>query len=287
MDVIALAVANRYAEKIASGFKEINVNSDNHLIIKSKDDIVFDAGEIKTIKGDKGDKGDTGSIKFIIVSELPTEDIDETAIYLLPTGDTQNAYDEYIYVDGVFEPLGQTQIEVDLSDYVKNTDYATNEKAGVIKSNLGFGTFMYDGILIGANKDYNDYSNAHVQTLISKGTLENVITGKGLVSNTDYATTTKAGVGRTSTTYGTIMGASGTTFAVANAQKSDIEQKKSNYKPIVPSTLDYSIKIGLTTNTETLTDEEKAKVQNWLGITDLIGSIETALQTLNNGEGVE
>ena len=37
-------------------------------------------------------------------------------------------------------------------------------------------------------------------------------------------------------------------------------------KPITPTYLDYAVKVGLTTNTETLTEEEKAKAQTWLGL---------------------
>lgn len=87
------------------------------------------------LQGEKGEKGDAGSIKFIIVNELPSENIDEAAIYMksIEEPDTQNTYQEYIYVNGVWELLGTAQVQVDLTDYVKNTDYATQAKAGVIE----------------------------------------------------------------------------------------------------------------------------------------------------------
>lgn len=106
---------------------------DNVVTITKKDGTT----KSENVKGDKGDKGDAGSIKFIIVNELPTEDIDESAIYMKPTEnpDEQNTYEEYIYVNGVWESLGITQVEVNLTDYVKFTDYPNPNKAGVIKIN--------------------------------------------------------------------------------------------------------------------------------------------------------
>lgn len=66
-------------------------------------------------------------------------------------------------------------------------------------------------------------------------------------------------------------------IAISAAQQDEIASKNQDYRPIVPSNLDYAVKVSLTTNTETLTDEEKAQAQSWLGITDLIGDIESLL----------
>jgi len=78
-------------------------------------------GTTKQVKVEKGEKGDVGSVKFIIANELPTENIDESAIYMKPAGATTegNTYEEYIYVDGQWESLGTANVEVDLADYVK------------------------------------------------------------------------------------------------------------------------------------------------------------------------
>lgn len=63
--------------------------------------------------------------RFIVVSELPTEDIDQTAIYLVPKSEagTRNIKDEYINLDGTtsgWEKIGDT--EIDLSGYVTDDD---------------------------------------------------------------------------------------------------------------------------------------------------------------------
>ena len=93
-----------------------------------------DNGKFSGIPGEKGEKGDAGSIKFVIVPTLPTEDIDASAIYMVPLGNMdKNSFAEYIYIDGAWECVGSASVEVNLDDYVKNTDYATKDNAGVVK----------------------------------------------------------------------------------------------------------------------------------------------------------
>ena len=72
-------------------------------------------------KGDKGDKGDAGAIKFMPVAELPTENIDESAIYLVPSNNAQdnNTFDEYVYIDGAWEKIGSASVEINLDKYLK------------------------------------------------------------------------------------------------------------------------------------------------------------------------
>lgn len=81
-------------------------------------------GTVDTGLPSRGPKGDTGSIKFIVVTELPTENIDETAIYMKPvekpTG--KNKFEELIYVNGKWEDLGTPNVAVDLSDYYTKND---------------------------------------------------------------------------------------------------------------------------------------------------------------------
>lgn len=68
----------------------------------------------------------------------------------------------------------------DLTDYVKNTNYATSSKGGVIKTNTNYGTSIANGILIGQEKTYANYQTANNNMFIAKGTLENVLTEKNL-----------------------------------------------------------------------------------------------------------
>jgi hypothetical protein len=86
-----------------------------------------------------------------------------------------------------------------------------------------------------------------------------------LIKGTDYASETNAGVMKVEyTTKGLYTYGEGF-LAVYGASMSDIDLKDSHHKPITTDMLDYAIKVGMTTNTETLTDEEKAAACEWLG----------------------
>lgn len=136
-------------------------------------------------KGDKGDKGDPGAIKFTVVNSLPATGDDDT-IYLVPiTPDTSgNNYAEYIYVNGNWELLGKIGVLQDLTNYVQFTNYANPSTAGVIKSSpLTYATEINSsGVLRSTSMPYSTYESVDDKAFISKGTLENVITGKDLTT---------------------------------------------------------------------------------------------------------
>lgn len=58
------------------------------------------------------------SFRLKKVDILPTEDIESLVIYLIPNGDsdTENCYDEYMYINGSWETIGSTRI--DLTPYI-------------------------------------------------------------------------------------------------------------------------------------------------------------------------
>ena len=186
-----------------------------------------------------------------VVQTLPTEDISATTIYLVsktPAG-ANDAYDEYIYVSNAWEHIGST--EVDLTDYVKNTDYAGLSIGGVVKVNASYGINTANtGTLIGVTKDYSSYDSGSDLTIIDKGTLENVIEGKGLVSNTDYGSFATAGVIKASSTYGTQFASTGAMYA----QTKTYEQYTDSTSPglfIGKGTLENLIEgKGLVSNTD-------------------------------------
>ena len=60
---------------------------------------------------------DISTLKFETVSKLPVENINLSTIYLVKTDD--NDYEEYIYINGAWEMLGTTKIDL--------TPYATKE----------------------------------------------------------------------------------------------------------------------------------------------------------------
>lgn len=125
------------------------------------------------------------SMSVVVVQELPATG-EALTIYLVPKNPSQtnNYYDEYMWLTNGWEKIGDTQI--DLTDYVKNTDYATSSKGGVIKTAASYGTYTNtnSGYMSADIKTYSQYTGSQDYIFLSKGTLENVITGKELVNQT-------------------------------------------------------------------------------------------------------
>ena len=177
----------------------------------------FEGTEEEWLNSLAGADGKDGAIKLIVVNELPTNNIDESAIYLLPSDSSaeENTFDEYIYVDGTWEKIGSAGVAVNLDDYVKEP--------------------------ITANR------------------LDSVLT-RAYGKSENVWSTVDAGNGLALLANGQLI--------VSGASKSNIDSKNTNKKPICPENLDYAIKVGLTTNTIALTDEEKVAAQDWLGVDD-------------------
>lgn len=94
--------------------------------------------------------------------------------------DTATQQFTYVGQEGPYYTKSETDTK--LTDYVKNTDYATYNKGGVFKTLDGFSTIVDNGFLRSTSKSYTDYNSMSVYAFISKGTLENVITGKDLTT---------------------------------------------------------------------------------------------------------
>lgn len=97
----------------------------------------------------------------------------------------ENPFDIENYLNGNWDKI-DTGYGTILTDYVKNTDYARNNKGGVVKVQptvYGLG-IDGNGFLSPQPIDYNAYLSKTNFYNIDKGTLENVITGKGLANNT-------------------------------------------------------------------------------------------------------
>jgi hypothetical protein len=125
--------------------------------------------------------------KLSIVNELPLAG-EKMMLYLVPKEGTNNdVYDEYIWIEQTssYEHLGTTA--VDLTDYVKNTNYATTSKAGVIKAYTqnGFG-INNSGQPFSQTISLASYKNYGGNYFIGKGTLENIkydFVKDGIVNN--------------------------------------------------------------------------------------------------------
>lgn len=171
--------------------------------VKRENDISYEYVDLQ------GPQGQAGTIRMLIVNELPLTG--ETGVlYFVPKqeAETKDLYDEYTWLNGAWELLGEKQIDIDLTDYytkqetntlldekasvsdipdltdyVKNTDYATSSKAGIIKAVNGFNVGSTGNVGAGVST-YANYLSSSDVLFIGKGTLENVITGKQLVNQT-------------------------------------------------------------------------------------------------------
>lgn len=76
------------------------------------------------------------SMNVVVVQTLPTSGISATTIYLVPksTSQTNNAYDEYLYVNNKWEKIGDTTI--DLSNYALKSEIptVTNDLTDTLKA---------------------------------------------------------------------------------------------------------------------------------------------------------
>ncbi len=105
---------------------------------------------------------------FLIVRELPTTDIQSNKIYLVPNqnGKGDNVYLEYLYVEGVWEKVGEFKPEVDLSsimyelkDLKAHSFYLGNN--GGIASPFNFEIFIFDS-KIQELKNNEEYAYADI-----------------------------------------------------------------------------------------------------------------------------
>ena len=84
------------------------------------------------------------------------------------------------------------------------------------------------------------------------------------VQFTDYATYSSAGVVKPSGSFGWGVNANGFGY-ISKATNAQIDSKDSAYHPIVANSVDYAVKVGITTNSNTLTGTEKTNACSWLG----------------------
>lgn len=140
-----------------------------------------------------------------VVDVLPETGLPNRMYFVAKTnGDINDLFDEYLWVNNSWEYQGTKKVEVDLSDYVKTTDWATATTAGLV--------------IVPA---------AHQNKGIARGDTNPAI---------EILPTTEA-----------------------------LMDERKGLNPVVPKNINYAVKLGLTTNSEVLTDEEKASACEWLG----------------------
>lgn len=88
---------------------------------------------------------------------------------------------------------------------------------------------------------------------------------EGGVANIPFASANTVGVVRTSTNFGLDMENSGGYIIISAPTTDEIASKSNQYKAVTLNRIDFAVKVGVTTNTNTLTDDEKATACSWLG----------------------
>lgn len=249
--------------------------------------------------GEKGEKGDAGSIKFVIVTELPTENIDTSAIYLVPIEieTEQNKFQEYVYTDGAWECIGSASVEVNLDDYVKKDDYANgNDTYGLVKGNDSGGIIIKNGVptinnassvlVQGKENTFRPLTSNLVDYIVKYGLIDNKLEWTdeqkqlarellGVVGSDDYATSDNGGTTKVNSVFGLSMfPTSNATYKghiyINKATNKEIDEKTNVYKPIVTSNLDYAVKKALSdcklSGDDAWTIEEKDNARRTIGI---------------------
>ena len=160
-----------------------------------------------------------------------------------------------------------------LSVATDSTDYVTDVKVnntsvtsgGIANIDL---TGKLDKVST-ANKVYGTDANGD-QTTYDKDSFGQVDDVK--INNTSIVTSKVANIPIASSTLGVVkadstkgINISSGTLQTVSATSAEVTAKTNTYKPLTPSNIDNVVKVGVTTNTNTLTSSEQTTACSWLG----------------------
>lgn len=123
-----------------------------------------------------------------VVEELP-EVGESNCVYFVTKSDTKESdvFDEYMWVGDTYEFLGTKSMTIDLTNYVKNTDYATTTTAGVVKIYEGNGVKISGGVLALTSAANTHIDGKNQNTAITPKNLDYAVK-VGLTTNTEILT---------------------------------------------------------------------------------------------------
>ena len=230
--------------------------------------------------------GNINSFDMAVVQTLPAENISNHTIYLVPkTGEINDVYDEYIYVNNAWEMIGNTQ--VDLSNYATLNDIPTN--VSVLTNDAGYLTQHQDIsgkantadlATVATSGSYNDLSNkptiptVPVQDVQVDGTS---ILSSG-VANIPMASSSALGLVKINTSYGVIANPMTGELTTWVASSEQVKLGTEVYRPLTPVRQHEAAFYGLakaagdTTQSQsdnavgTYTDTAKTAIQTMLGV---------------------
>ena len=157
-------------------------------------------------------------------------------------------------------PKGEDGITPDLSNYIKNTDYAgVNNKAGVILPQNGLRVQSSNGVVLCAVYTAEEYDSKPESTFISKGTLNNIF-NKVLEAYSTKAET-NAYIDEMFTDFGTQF----STALLDYYTKAEIDTKTAQNNSFLINTLETTMELNYYNKTQ---------------IDEKIGNIETLLANI-------
>lgn len=244
-----------------------------------------DINDLKLNKADKNEIPD--------VSQFITKEVDNLTNYELKTNtgtniqltiDSSNYLMTLKLLNSDGQVLSTQTIDFPIESMVVNANYSDGTLTLTLQNGQTLDvdiSSIISGLVPETRKINGKSLNADI--ILKTSDIEN---NSGYIKNTDYASTTRAGLVKLSNVYGTSVGGQGEVL-IYKATISDIDDRTHKYRPIVPETSDYSTMKSLTDpKNHTWTEQEKASARNTLGITDLIGNIDILLQSVDTGSGV-
>lgn len=163
---------------------DLTIDSKTYIMtlkLKDKDDNVLSTGSVDlpiesmiiNVTYDNDNEKLTFTLQNGIVIDVP---LDSLISGLVNETDLKNILKDYAKTTDV--PTKVSELAND-SKYVKNTDYATDYKTGVIRTGGG-ATLNNYGVISPSVRNYAEYNASGDTLFLSKGTFENAIAGKNL-----------------------------------------------------------------------------------------------------------
>ena len=232
--------------------------------------------------GGTGEDGEDGiGIASIVQTTKSTEDDGINVITVTLTDGSTHTFEVQNGSKGSTGKDGYTPVKG--TDYFDGKD-GSDGKDGVSVTHAWNGTTLTVTSASGTSSAdlKGDTGPAYTLTDADKSSIAEKVDLTNYVTKEDYATQETAGVVFVNPVAG--IESSYGVLRIKNAPENLIASKQNTYMPIVPKTVDQAVKVGITTNTKTLTDDEKTAACDWIGAAKS-GSVPTKTSQLTNDSG--
>lgn len=196
-----------------------------------------------------------------VVTELPTEDIDDTKIYLVADnkGVTDNSFKEYIHNIYGWELLGEYKADIDLSPYLTKVDakktYMEIPKNGIVtmsfSNNGSMNSFGDNGQAFNAVRECKASITGYVINAASFGVKLDGTTGFSHKKYDTFNPSTGTYTGARNTAVLTFSGPTGIRYAKNTGTANDVTEDMYKFVGVIDSP-DINQRVYSTTQTDTL-----------------------------------